>query len=256
MKLSVLRQLYMISKYCAYGLLIQCIVGTSLLASREATAQKQSLEEISINIEEGNKKLVDIFYQISKNTDFEFALNSKRIDLEEKVELDNYSGSLGTILREISDKANLGFRRVNNNIFIRKIGKKDLRNAVTELADVNISGTVNDENGQGLPGASVVIKGTATGTTADLDGNYKLTVPEDAILLVSFVGYLNQEIDVAGRSKIDVSMELDATQLDEIVVIGYGTQKKENLTGSVATVSAKDIDARPITSVATASTLR
>lgn len=250
MKLSVLRQLYMISKYCAYGLIIQCIVGTSLLASREATAQRQSIEEIQISIAAQSKRLADILDQIAESTDFEFALNNKKVNLDKKIELETYQGSLGTILRQISNKAEIGFRRVNNNIFIRNITKEDEDSQgklVEEFVDVDISGKITDENGEGLPGASVIEKGTTNGTTTDLDGQYKLTLPENATLVVSFLGYKTAEIELAGRSTIDFQMELDAEQLEEVVVIGYGVQERSTLAGSIATMDAKDFESRPVT---------
>ncbi|MEQ6119662.1 SusC/RagA family TonB-linked outer membrane protein [Reichenbachiella sp. MALMAid0571] len=251
MKLSVLRQLFMISKYCVYGLIIQCIVGTSLLASREASAQKQSIEKINISIEKRTKKLADILNQISESTDFEFALNSKKINLEKNIELDQYTGSLGTILREISDKAEIGFRRVNNNIFIRNISKKGERDhsfAVEEMLEVDISGKVTDENGQGLPGATVVVKGLSTGTTSDLDGNYKMTAPDDGIIVVSYVGYVTQEVQVGARSEINIQMTPDAQQLSEIVVTAFGIEREKKALGySVQEVSGDElVEAREI----------
>ncbi|MFY0652822.1 MAG: SusC/RagA family TonB-linked outer membrane protein [Cyclobacteriaceae bacterium] len=244
MNLSVLRQLYMLSKYCVYGLLIQCIIGTSLLASKDANAQRQSIEEININIEQHNKKLIDIFNQITATTDFEFAMNRKKVNLDKSVDLDQYEGSLGTILREISTKAEIGFKRVNNNIFVKNIDKKGGKipsNLVVEVMEVDVSGKVTDENGQGLPGASVVVKGTTNGTTTNLEGDYSMTIPDDATLVISFVGYTTQEVVPGARSTVDIQMEPDAEQLEEVVVIGYGTSKKKDLTGSIVSVKGKEV---------------
>jgi len=107
MKISVLRQLYMISKYCAYSLIIQCVVASSLLAARDVNAQKQSIEDIHVNISEQNKKLSDILDQITEMTDFEFAMNSKNVNLQQSILLGQYSASLATVLRDISAKAEL-----------------------------------------------------------------------------------------------------------------------------------------------------
>ncbi len=243
MNICVLRQLYMISKYCAYGLIIQCIVGTSLFASRSATAQQQSIEDIQVSISETSGSLAEIFNQIAESTDFEFALNSKKVNLNKHIQLDVSEASLGVILREISNKANIGFRRVNDNIFIRKISKKDDFNSrsVEEFIDINLSGTITDENGEGLPGASVVVKGTTTGTTSGLDGGYKLKVPEDATISISFVGYETMEISVNGRSVIDIQMIPDAEELEEIVVVGFGTQKKESVVGAMTSVKPAEL---------------
>jgi len=116
-------------------------------------------------------------------------------------------------------------------------------------AQKTVTGTVKEaESGAELPGASITVKGTTTGTITKVDGSYSLEVPdESAVLVFSYVGYQSIELPVQGRSVIDVNLETDAQTMEEIVVIGYGSQKKENLTGSVGVVSAKSLEARPIT---------
>ncbi|HET8735459.1 MAG TPA: SusC/RagA family TonB-linked outer membrane protein, partial [Pricia sp.] len=105
-----------------------------------------------------------------------------------------------------------------------------------------VSGTVTDENNVPLPGASVVVVGTTTGTTTDFDGNYSINVDENGELLFSYIGYQPQEVAVDGRSTINVSMAVDASQLEEVVVVGYGTQKKGEVTGSIATIGSEAIE--------------
>ncbi len=111
--------------------------------------------------------------------------------------------------------------------------------------DSTITGTVSDDQGP-LPGASVVVKGTTTGTQTDFDGNYTLEgVPSNATLEISYIGFAAQEIAVDGQTSIDVTLQEDAQSLDEVVVVGYGTQKKADLTGSIATVKSEDISRTP-----------
>lgn len=116
------------------------------------------------------------------------------------------------------------------------------------IADLTVSGVVFDEMGQPLPGATVVERGTTNGTVTNLDGKFYVTVSEDAVLVVSFLGYETQEVTVGGRSVLDVNLELDMTSLEDVVVIGYGIQKKENLTGAVSAPDLADMDSRPVTS--------
>ncbi|MFN4764246.1 SusC/RagA family TonB-linked outer membrane protein [Gillisia sp. Q332] len=109
-------------------------------------------------------------------------------------------------------------------------------------AQQTVSGTVTDESGP-LPGATVAVKGTSTGTTTDFDGNYTLNnVPTDGILIFSFIGYESQEIGVNGRSIISVNLAADAAELEEVILIGYGTTTVKDATGSVASVTAKDFN--------------
>ena len=110
----------------------------------------------------------------------------------------------------------------------------------------SVKGTVTSENGEGLPGASVILKGTSTGTTTDVDGKYTLNVPDgNGTLVYTYIGYLNQEIAIGNRSQLDVKLAPNDKTLEEIVVVGYGTQKKATLTGSVSEVKGADIVKSP-----------
>lgn len=109
---------------------------------------------------------------------------------------------------------------------------------------ITVTGRILDEQGQPLPGAGILIKGTATGTSADIDGNYSLRVDSNSTLVVSFIGYKDQEVAVNGRATINVSLSSDTNYLDETVVVGYGTIKRANLTGAVDVVTSKQFENR------------
>ncbi|SDQ63805.1 SusC/RagA family TonB-linked outer membrane protein [Flagellimonas zhangzhouensis] len=112
--------------------------------------------------------------------------------------------------------------------------------------NITISGTVTDDMGQPLPGASVVLQGTTTGIQTDFDGNYRLeNIPSNGTLVFSYVGFTTQTIPINNRTTIDLTMEADTQSLDEVVVVGYGTQKKADLTGSIVTVDAEQIEKTP-----------
>ncbi|NLD23102.1 MAG: TonB-dependent receptor plug domain-containing protein, partial [Bacteroidales bacterium] len=117
--------------------------------------------------------------------------------------------------------------------------------------NITIKGTVTDDTGMTVIGATIIVESDASrGTVTDIDGNYELTnVASDANLVFSYVGYKTQVISVNGRSTIYVVMSSDTELLDEVVIVGFGTQKKVNLTGSVATIDNKMLESRPITSV-------
>ncbi len=110
----------------------------------------------------------------------------------------------------------------------------------------DVSGNVTDKNGP-LPGVNVQVKGTSSGTQTDFDGNYEISsLPEDAVLVFSFIGFQTKEVSVNGRSVVDVQLQEDTESLDEVVVVGYGSQRKSDLTGSVSTVSSEAIQERPV----------
>lgn len=120
---------------------------------------------------------------------------------------------------------------------------------------ITLTGNVKDATGEPVIGASVVEKGNTTnGTITDLDGNFNLKVPSKATVVISYIGMKTQEIALKGQTKIDVTLQDDAQALDEVVVIGYGTVAKKDLTGSVASVSAKDLESIPVTNVSEALT--
>lgn len=101
---------------------------------------------------------------------------------------------------------------------------------------INISGRVSSSIGEPMIGASIMVKGTTNGTITDLDGNFRIETSPTATLIISYVGYVTQEVQIAGRKSINIILKDDTGLLEEIVVVGYGTQKKETLTGSVTSV--------------------
>jgi TonB-linked SusC/RagA family outer membrane protein len=119
--------------------------------------------------------------------------------------------------------------------------------SVSLVAQMTVSGTVTDNESIPLIGVNILIKGQTTGTVSDIDGNYTLTANDGDVIVFSYTGYSSQEITIGNLTTIDIVMEEDAAFLDEVVVVGYSTQKKSNLTGAVASVNAEELEARPIT---------
>lgn len=133
---------------------------------------------------------------------------------------------------------------------LKNVTVKDYASLSKQNQNRLITGTVTDQSGTTLPGVNVIIKGTTTGTVTDEAGTYQLSVPLGTETLVfSFVGYVSKEVSLAGRSSVDIVLSPDVRLLDEVVVVGYGTQKKANLTGSVAQFDSKEIENKPVTNV-------
>lgn len=232
------------------GICSQCLLLNLLIAGDIEAQKKSSVKEVIINIDVENASILQLFEELEEKTQFQFTYDHKTISkIKARISLSARGKSVEEVLLKVSKEAKLRFKQVDNNINVSPLKDKFEIPIEIIIYGVDISGKITDENGQGLPGASVVVKGTTNGVTADLDGNYKLSVPDDAILLISFVGYINQEVSIAGRSSIDVQMQLDTEQLEEIVVVGYGTQKRNDVTGSIASVESSQISSRPIASV-------
>ncbi len=115
--------------------------------------------------------------------------------------------------------------------------------------DVTVNGTINDESGLPVPGATILIKGTNKAPASDFDGKFQISVPSNGTLTVTFVGYVTVQEAVNGRTKLDIKLRPESQNLNEVVVVGYGTQKKSVVTGSISSVKAKDLESLPITRV-------
>lgn len=139
-------------------------------------------------------------------------------------------------------------RKFNCNLFLSLLSLLFCLGFVQAQAQT-VSGKVTDEaTGEGIPGVNILIKNTTSGTISDIDGNYSLEASADAVLVFSFVGYQTSEINVGGRQAINLLLAADLTQLEQVVVVGYGTQRKVDLTGAVGSITAEQITARPIIS--------
>src|SRR5688500_11355633 len=115
---------------------------------------------------------------------------------------------------------------------------------------ITVTGKVtSQENGETLPGANIIIKGSTEGTITDLDGNYTPNAPDQSTLVISSIGFISQEVPVSGRTNIDIQLVTDIRALDEVVVVGYGEQRKVTLTGSVVNVSGKQLERSPVISL-------
>lgn len=241
MKTNLLKHIMTMTKYSICGIFLQCIL-FSVITAKEINAQKKSIEDIYISIDLKNASIAKVFESISEQTSFNFAYKESMIEKNQTISLTEVDQSLGNVLREVAQKTNVQFRRVDETIHVNKRESRAARAVSEELLDISIAGKVTDETGAGLPGAGILVKGTGDGTVSDLDGNYKLDVPSsESVLVISFVGYKTQELTVGSRSTIDISMEVDATALEEIVVVGYGEVNRRDLTGAIGSVQSVDI---------------
>ena len=120
---------------------------------------------------------------------------------------------------------------------------------VTQQTTMTVSGVVRDEKGEPVIGANIVERGTTNGTSTDVDGRFSIRIPSDAMLEVSFIGYVTQTVSVKGKTSLNIVLKEDAQGLEEVVVVGYGTQRRINLTGAVEQVTSEVFDNRPMTNV-------
>ena len=139
-----------------------------------------------------------------------------------------------------------------NRTMLGQVSEQTPSSPVPQQATRQITGTILDETGEPIIGANVVQKGTTNGTMTDLDGAFSLNVPNNATLVISFIGYNSMEVNVAGKSKITVTLKEDTQKLEEVVVVGYGTQKKVTVTGAVTAIGADEITQAPVANISNA----
>lgn len=206
----------------------------------ESYSQNQKL---SLKME--NATILDIFKEIERTSNLGFFFKHDQIDLKRRISVNVENQGIEQILKEVlGDRYH--YRLLANNIMISLKPSENV--AVQQSRDVK--GVVTDDQNLPLPGVTVIIKGSTSGTITGVDGSYSLSnVPGDAVLVFSFVGMVSQEMPAAGRTTINVVMEEEVIRIDEVVAVGYGTVRKSDLTGAVASVSAKDFERIPATNM-------
>ena len=201
---------------------------------------------LSIQIEDTS--IENVLNEIEKKSEFFFLYNKKLVDVEKKVSVNVNNKKINEILNNLLADTDINYTVLDRQIVL---APKSLGTSSPDANQISkVSGTVYTEDGETLPGVTVIIKGSTQGTITDIDGNFSLpNVPEDAVLLFSFVGMKTQEIEVGLQTNINVTMVVDAIGLDEVVAVGYGTMKKRDLTGAIASVGEERLSDIPATNL-------
>ena len=199
-----------------------------------------------VNIEESQLLTVDeVFDLVMAQTDYKFFYEEGLFNDFSKVRVKKGKISTNELLERSLSQGNLDVKMTDNNAILISI--KDTEVIVEKPQTQVVSGNVTDSDGIPLPGASILEKGTTNGTQSDFDGNFSLDLTDsNATLVVSYIGYSSQEISAVGQEKIKIALLIDAASLDEVVVIGYGTALRKDVTGSTGSVKAEIIEQQPV----------
>lgn len=193
-----------------------------------------------LTIHEKEIELEELFKTIEKQSDFYFFYNDDQIEKHTKVQVDAEDQTVTEILDAVLSSTGIHYQINDKAIILNKRS-----NLVSKQQTRRISGTVTDENGEPVIAANVIEKGTTNGSITDMEGRFSIQVSEPATLLISYIGYTNQEIQVAGRNNLQIVLKEDQTSLEEVVIVGYGVQKKEVVTGAITTIKSADIALSP-----------
>ncbi|MCF8379848.1 MAG: TonB-dependent receptor [Bacteroidales bacterium] len=208
-------------------------------------------QDKSFTIDKNNVSVKTILDLIEKESDYKFVYSKNIVDTDRKVSLSVTEKNIDAVLTKLFSETDINFKISENQIVLSSntiLNPQSLPDQSVD--DFQIKGRVIDESGVPIPGANVIESGTNNGTITDPDGQYQIKVrSEESTLDFSFIGYLNQKIEVGNKKNINVSLEEDVMELDEVVVIGYGTSKKSDLTGSVVSVSKDRLENLPSVNV-------
>lgn len=190
-----------------------------------------------------NKPLASVLAEVKKQIDYHFLYRESLIQQSKPVSLSLQNEPIASALEKIFRESGLTYNIRGNMVTITG-NKTLLRKVTTDVpkVDIEVRGTVRDSTGAVLQGVSVKVKNNQNiGTTTDVNGRYILTVPDDAILVFTYIGHLTQEMVVEGRDVVDVVLVDDVTGLEEVVIVGFGTQKKQSLVGAQATIKPEEL---------------
>ena len=238
--LPVPKHLYRIMKLTIVALVV-CL-GSLFANDAYPQAAKISLTAQQMSISE-------VLRTIEKQTDYLFVYDKSKINANREVTLNVTNRQVSEVLSQLFQGTDVSYQVIGKNITLMHQASASI---ISQQEEKKITGTVVDINGESIIGANIVVKGTTNGIITDFDGKFSLNVPTKSTLLVTYIGYLDQEIVVARKSSFNIILKEDSELLEEVVVVGYGTVKKRDLTGSVAAIKGSDLAARKTTQLTNA----
>ncbi|HWV31675.1 MAG TPA: carboxypeptidase-like regulatory domain-containing protein, partial [Dyadobacter sp.] len=241
---------------------VSLILSLAVLATSQllnaSTLNGQSLETAEVAITLKNGTLVDVFHHIEQQTLFRFMYRKQDVKHINELELKGGKITVEKLLIQLLTPNRLTYKQVDKRILIstmKEASQTGSSDKQPQDADVPVKGRVTEEKGGALPGVSILVKGGQRGTVTDVNGDYSLDVSESErasgtlTLIFSFVGYVPQEVIVGNKTSVDVVLLPDTKALEELVVVGYGTQKKTSVTAAISSMTGSEVASTPITNL-------
>lgn len=208
-----------------------------------------SAQDARITLDVKDTPLKQVLKEIETQSGLTFLYSDTKVDVSQNVSVSVQGVSLNQALEQTFTGTKIAYRIEGKQIILTPA--TETKTSEQKPQRITVNGTITDsQTRETLPGVNIMVKGTTTGTTSDFDGNYRIEVSTpDPILVFSFVGYVTQEVPVMGRASLNVSLEQEMKRLDEVIVIGYGSESKRLLTGSIGAISTEGLQERPIQSI-------
>lgn len=208
----------------------------------QVSAKTYSQDKITLKMNATEMKKV--LFAIEKKTNFRFLFSEEIIKNQPPVSIDVVDAPIDEVMNRLLENSGISYKIINATLVVLR---KGVTAAEINVREVRVTGKVSSPSGEPLIGVSVKVKNSSVGTTTDGNGNYAITVPDDAVLEFSYVGFTSVEERVAGRNVINVTLQVSTQVLDQVVVVGYGTQRKRDLTGSITSLKGEEVAKMPAT---------
>ena len=202
-----------------------------------AFATESYSQTMKVTVVADNMSTGKVISEIEKQTDYLFVYNVNEVNLKRNVKVNAQNKSVAEVLNKVFEGTDIYYAMEGKNIMLMSKAKDG---EVAQQAN-KVTGIVKDTNGEPIIGANVTVKGQSIGTITDIDGRFVLDAPKNAVLQITYIGYVSQEVKVSGNKELNIILKEDTETLDEVVVVGYGTMKKTDLTGAVMQVKTNDI---------------
>jgi TonB-linked SusC/RagA family outer membrane protein len=254
-----------------YSILVFCIMiaSCSFLTAKDGYSQRLDPQKVLLSLHAENQPLERVFKDIEKQSDFRFFYNANNCNVRQRITVMGEKVSVARVLQYLSDATGLEFKQINHYFSVRSsrpdpsalhpIIEKKVALAEPPIpiyhlpanlsTDTLVRGKVSDEKGRALAGVTVQVKGTAKGTVTDAGGQYAISTGANAILVFSYIGYNKKEVPVHGSGSGHVTLSENTSGLNEVVVVGYGTQKKVDVTAAISSVDGDQIAKAPVASI-------
>lgn len=218
-------------------IVIFLVIGISISYANNSYSQVTTL---SLKLK--NKTIREVFTDIEKSSEYIFLYNRDTLDTERVVSINAENETINEVLDKLFEGTNNIYKVSGRQVYISKEPEQNIFKREPQQLRNQITGKVTDEDGAPVIGANVIEKGTTNGTVTDMNGNFSLAVDENSSLQISYIGYLSQNIQIARRSKIDVTLLEDLKGLEEVIVVGYGSIEKNKITSAITNIKPKDFN--------------
>ncbi|MDD3212007.1 SusC/RagA family TonB-linked outer membrane protein [Bacteroides graminisolvens] len=233
-------------KHACVGISLCCMVAGAEAAPTNSSVLSQKFD---VELYLKNATLKSVVSSLKEQMEIAFSYDTALDVINvNNVSVNVKNENIQSVLDKVFNGTGISYRIEDKIVVLyRASDNKELRSSVNQQSTRKVTGVVKDATGEPVIGANVVVKGTTTGVITGMDGDFQLEAASNAVLVISYIGYLPQEVSIAGKSSVNVVLKEDTQKLEEVVVVGYGTQKKVNLTGAITSVDAESLENRPIT---------